>query len=172
MLAWTHHRPRLLYSSKRCIGILLLLQVSLMNALSDRERTKTRLNEILEERQLVFLEPLLVLERELWSALEREPTAQSLYRCAKESISAEHHTSPAFITALMTVTLRYITQVSWNILNLCHVIDEQSRSLNRFLFIGNFTNLRINCRKPIRGRPLATRPPKTPNSSKKKRNLF
>ncbi|BES99208.1 Eukaryotic translation initiation factor 4 gamma [Nesidiocoris tenuis] len=85
-------------------------KVSLMNALSDRERTKTRLNEVLEERQLVFLEPLLVLERELWSALEREPTAQSLYRCAKESISSEHHTSPAFITALMTVTLRYITQ--------------------------------------------------------------
>ncbi|KAF6200098.1 hypothetical protein GE061_006399 [Apolygus lucorum] len=85
-------------------------KVSLMNALSDSERTKTRLNEVLEERQLVFLEPLLVLERELWSALEREPTAQSLYRCAKESISAEHHTSPAFITALMTVTLRYITQ--------------------------------------------------------------
>uniref|UniRef100_A0A0K8SIQ8 Eukaryotic translation initiation factor 4 gamma 2 n=1 Tax=Lygus hesperus TaxID=30085 RepID=A0A0K8SIQ8_LYGHE len=85
-------------------------KVSLMNALSDSERTKTRLNEVLEERQLVFLEPLLVLERELWAALEREPTAQSLYRCAKESISAEHHTSPAFITALMTVTLRYITQ--------------------------------------------------------------
>lgn len=85
-------------------------KVSLMNSLNDRERTKTRLNEVLEERQLVFLEPLLVLERELWSALEREPTAQSLYRCAKESISSEHHSSPAFITALMTVTLRYITQ--------------------------------------------------------------
>ncbi|KAL1122516.1 hypothetical protein AAG570_002847, partial [Ranatra chinensis] len=87
-------------------------KVSLMNSLPEGDRTKERLCEVLEKRGLVFLEPLLVLEAELWAALEREPTAQSLYKCAKESVDPSHHNSPPFVTALLTVCLRYITQES------------------------------------------------------------
>jgi translation initiation factor 4G len=82
-----------------------------MNSLSEGERTKEHLKEVLEEKELVFLEPMLVLEGELWAALEREPSAQSLYKCAKESVDPSHHQSPPFVTALLTVCLRYITQV-------------------------------------------------------------
>ncbi|XP_014240857.1 eukaryotic translation initiation factor 4 gamma 2 isoform X1 [Cimex lectularius] len=87
-------------------------KVSLMNCLSGSERTKSRLNEVLEEKGLVFLEPLFVLESELWAALEREPSAQSLYKCAKDSVAPELQSTSAFITALITVSLRYIIQES------------------------------------------------------------
>ncbi|CAH1399349.1 unnamed protein product [Nezara viridula] len=87
-------------------------KVSLLNSLRENERTKERLTTVLEERGLVFLEPLLLLEGELWAALERDPSANSLYRCAKENIAAAYQSTPSFVSALVTVCLRYITQES------------------------------------------------------------
>lgn len=87
--------------------------MSLLNSLRENERTKERLTTILEERGLVFLEPLLLLEGELWAALERDPSANSLYRCAKENIDAAYQSNPSFVSALVTVCLRYITQVQY-----------------------------------------------------------
>uniref|UniRef100_A0A069DWX8 Eukaryotic translation initiation factor 4 gamma 2 n=1 Tax=Panstrongylus megistus TaxID=65343 RepID=A0A069DWX8_9HEMI len=87
-------------------------KINLMNSLGESERTKERLGAVLESRGLTFLEPVLLLEAELWSSLEREPTAHSLYKCAKESVSPQQHSTPAFITALVTCTLRYVTQES------------------------------------------------------------
>lgn len=87
-------------------------KVSLLNSLRENERTKERLTHVLEERGLVFLEPLLLLEGELWAALERDPSANSLYRCAKENIDAAYQSTPSFVSALVTVCLRYITQES------------------------------------------------------------
>lgn len=87
-------------------------KVSLMNSLKESDRTKEKLTSVLEERGLVFLEPLLLLEGELWAALEEDPTASSLYKCAKENIPAAYQSTPPFVSALVTVCLRYITQES------------------------------------------------------------
>lgn len=82
-----------------------------MNTMKESDRTKECLTSVLEERGLVFLEPLLLLEGELWSALEVDPSAASLYRCAKENIDPSYQSTPPFVSALVTVCLRYITQV-------------------------------------------------------------
>lgn len=97
---------------QRLIDLFNESKVNLMNSLKENERSKERLTAVLEERGLVFLEPLLLLEGELWTALEQDPSSASLYRCAKENIAAAYQSTPPFVSALVTVCLRYITQES------------------------------------------------------------
>lgn len=84
-------------------------KVSLLSSLCEADRTKERLCEILEKRGLVFLEPMLGLEAQMWAALETEPTAQSLCKTLKE-VNPSYYKSSSFIIALMTVCLKYVTQ--------------------------------------------------------------
>ncbi|MCL4121464.1 UNVERIFIED_CONTAM: hypothetical protein GTU68_025152 [Idotea baltica] len=85
-------------------------KVNLMNLLSEKDRTKEKLSDFLEERELSFLCPLLRIQADLWRALMADPSTQVFYKYIKDNLDVEHHTAPSFINALVTVLVKYIVQ--------------------------------------------------------------
>ena len=94
------------------------MQVNLLNQLPEVDRTKERLAEILEDRGLTFLFPLLRIQAELWKQLQSDPSPTQFYKWIKENLEPVHHTNQGFINALVTVLLKYITQVNTNQLDM------------------------------------------------------
>jgi len=85
-------------------------KVNLLNMLPESDRTKEKLADILEDRQLTFLFPLLRIQADLWRTLIADPSPVSFYKYIKDNLDPTHHTAPGFINALMTVLVKYITQ--------------------------------------------------------------
>lgn len=85
-------------------------KINLLNTLPEADRTKDRLSEILEDRNLTFLFPLLRIQAELWKQLEADPNPTVLYKWIKENLDPAHHTDTSFVSALVTVLIKYITQ--------------------------------------------------------------
>lgn len=85
-------------------------KVNLMNTLPETDRTKERMAEILADRNLSFLYPLLKLQGELQRQMANDPNPAQVFRWIKENVEAACYTDPGFITALLTVLLKYITQ--------------------------------------------------------------
>lgn len=83
-----------------------------MSLLPASERTKERLAEILEERGLSFLFPLLRIQAELSKQLQADPNPNQFYKWIKENLDVSCHSDPGFINALVTVLIKYITQVN------------------------------------------------------------
>lgn len=87
-------------------------KINLLTHLPENDRTKERLAEILEERDLTFLYPLLRIQAELSKQLQEDPNPQVFYKWIKENLDPVNYTDSGFINALVTVLLKYITQVS------------------------------------------------------------
>ncbi len=110
-----------IYINSRIIKILLfsiiyptylcLFQINLLNTLPETDRTKERLAEILEDRNLTFLLPLLRIQSDLWKQLKVDGDPNNLYKWIKENLDPAHFSDPGFISALATVVIKYITQV-------------------------------------------------------------
>lgn len=88
------------------------LQINLITQLPESDKTKERLSEILEERDLTFLYPLLRIQADLSRQLQVDSNPQSFYKWIKENLEPSNFIDPGFINALMTVLLKYICQVS------------------------------------------------------------
>lgn len=118
-------------------------KVNLMSSLPEADRTKDRMAEILEDRNLSFLYPLLKLQGELQKQIQTDPNPQSLYKWIKDNVEPVCFNDPGFITALMNVILKYVTQVSG-------VSQEwQKKALsNRNHIITIFSIFPPKCRKP------------------------
>lgn len=87
-------------------------KINLMSSLPEADRTKDRMAEILEDRNLSFLYPLLKLQGELQKQIQNDPNPQTLYKWIKDNVEPVCYTDNGFITALMNVILKYVTQVS------------------------------------------------------------
>ncbi|XP_017780283.1 PREDICTED: eukaryotic translation initiation factor 4 gamma 2 [Nicrophorus vespilloides] len=85
-------------------------KITLLAQLLESDRTKERLAIILGEQRLTFLCPMLQLEADLAKQLQTDPNPQQFYKWIKENLESIDFTEPGFITALMTVLLKYITQ--------------------------------------------------------------
>lgn len=85
-------------------------KVQLMNTLPESDRNKERLGEILDDRGLGFLFPLLRIQSDLWKQIQADSTPAQFYKWIKENLDSSCHTVPAFISALFTVLLKYIAQ--------------------------------------------------------------
>lgn len=85
-------------------------KVNLLSQLPEVDRTKERLAEILEDRDLTFLYPLLRIQAELAKQLQADPTPAQFYKWIKDNLDPANYTDPGFINALMTVLLKYIMQ--------------------------------------------------------------
>ncbi|CAO1435386.1 unnamed protein product [Diamesa hyperborea] len=94
----------------KLIEVFNVSKINLMNTLPEADRTKDRMAEILDDRKLNFLAPLLRIESELWKQIQADAQPQTFYKWIKENVDSQRYTDPGFITALMTVLLRYITQ--------------------------------------------------------------
>lgn len=86
-------------------------KINLMSSLPEADRTKDRLAEILEDRNLSFLYPLLKLQGELQKQIQNDPNPQTLYKWIKDNVESTCYNDNGFITALMNVILKYVTQV-------------------------------------------------------------
>lgn len=85
-------------------------KVNLMSTLPENDRTKDRMAEILEDRNLSFLYPLLRVQAELWKQIQVDGNPQQFYKWIKENVEPSCYTDPGFVTAVMTVLLKYIMQ--------------------------------------------------------------
>lgn len=86
-------------------------KVNLISQLPEADKTKERLGEILEDRELTFLCPLLRIQGDMWRQIQIDSTPNALYKWIKEKLDPLHYCDAAFINALMNVLLKYITQV-------------------------------------------------------------
>jgi len=82
-----------------------------MTTLSEADRTKERMAELLEEKGLTFLFPLLRIQSELWKQIQADPDPTQFYKWIRDNLDPAHHTDAGFVNALMTVLLKFITQV-------------------------------------------------------------
>ncbi|CAG9762753.1 unnamed protein product [Ceutorhynchus assimilis] len=85
-------------------------KINLMAQLPESDKTKERLSEILEERELTFLYPLLRIQADMARQLAVDPNPQTFYKWIKENLESANFNDPGFINALVTVLIKYITQ--------------------------------------------------------------
>ncbi|CAG9856771.1 unnamed protein product [Phyllotreta striolata] len=107
-------------------------KVNLMTQLPECDKTKERLSEILEERDLAFLYPLLRIQADLARQLQADPNPQAFYKWIKENLEQSNFNDAGFINALMTVLLKYITQESSACGDEKAVIEKESSLLQRY----------------------------------------
>lgn len=85
-------------------------KVQLMGTLPEVDRSKERMAAILQDRGLSYLYPLLKLQGELQKQIEADANPAQLYKWIKDNVDATCYADPGFITALMNVLLKYVTQ--------------------------------------------------------------
>uniref|UniRef100_A0A1A9X3R1 Eukaryotic translation initiation factor 4 gamma 2 n=1 Tax=Glossina brevipalpis TaxID=37001 RepID=A0A1A9X3R1_9MUSC len=87
-------------------------KVDLMNCLPEVDRNKTRLSEILDDRSLTFLYPLLKVQAEMSKQLTNDATPNTFFKWIKSNVDAKHYKEEGFISALMTVIVKYVTAMT------------------------------------------------------------
>ncbi len=94
-------------------------KINLISMLPENDRNKERLADILEDRALSFLYPMLRIESDLWKQITQvDCTPNSLYRWLKENVDLSLQNTMEFIQVLFTCLLKYITsEVSKKSLN-------------------------------------------------------
>lgn len=85
-------------------------KVDLMNSLPEADRNKERLAEILEDRKLSFLYPLLKVQAEMLKQLQSDPNPNNFFKWIKANVDNKYYKDPGFIQALMTVVVKYVTK--------------------------------------------------------------
>nr|KAG5693281.1 hypothetical protein BaRGS_011602 [Batillaria attramentaria] len=84
-------------------------KINLQEMLPEIDQKKERMLEILEDRGLSFMFPLLRVQSELGRQIAAEPTAGAIFKWIKERVDADLFTNPNFINILTTSMLKYIT---------------------------------------------------------------
>ena len=87
-------------------------KLDLMQALPEVDRNKERLSEVLRDRQLNFLYPLLRIESELMKQVNsgNDISPKQLYTWIKENVDSELQKSEGFIITLFTCIAKYVTE--------------------------------------------------------------
>lgn len=84
-------------------------KINLMDMLPEVDRSKDRLANILKDRCLGFLDPMLTIEPDLWCQMkERDPAPAAVYRWIKENVDQSIQSTSMFAHVLMTCLLKYI----------------------------------------------------------------
>uniref|UniRef100_A0A182WZV6 Eukaryotic translation initiation factor 4 gamma 2 n=1 Tax=Anopheles quadriannulatus TaxID=34691 RepID=A0A182WZV6_ANOQN len=107
-------------------------KVNLMTSLPECDRTKDRMAEILEDRNLNFLYPLLRVQAELWKQILSDANPQQFYKWIKENVESSCYAEPGFIVAIMTVLLKYIHQESENLKEDKKRIEKEKEILTKY----------------------------------------
>lgn len=85
-------------------------KVNLIMTLPEIDRVKERLADILKDRSLSFLYPILRIEFDLTKQLNvNECTPSTLYRWIKDNVDVNLRNSPEFINVLFTCIAKYVT---------------------------------------------------------------
>jgi translation initiation factor 4G len=84
-------------------------KINLLNTLPKIDRTKDRMAEILEERELHFLFPLLKIQAEMAKQLQNNSDTMDFLTWIKDGVDPAYYTAQGFISALITVIFKYVT---------------------------------------------------------------
>lgn len=101
-----------LRDNKWLVNIFNESKMDLQMMLPEVDRSKERMMEILEERGLSFMFPLLRVQSELWRQIQVDPSATAIFKWIKEKVSDDLHHTSGFINILTTSLLRYVTSES------------------------------------------------------------
>uniref|UniRef100_A0A182P600 Eukaryotic translation initiation factor 4 gamma 2 n=1 Tax=Anopheles epiroticus TaxID=199890 RepID=A0A182P600_9DIPT len=107
-------------------------KVDLMSSLPECDRTKDRMAEILEDRNLNFLYPLLRVQAELWKQIQSDANPQQFYKWIKENVESSCYAETGFIVAIITVLLKYIHQESENLKEDKKRIEKEKEILTKY----------------------------------------
>ena len=118
-------------------------KLDLMLALPEIDRNKERLSEVLRDRQLGFLYPLLRIESELMKQVNsgQDISPKSLYTWIKEHVDPELQKSEGFIITLFTCIAKYVTEKTKPVLaeiereegsNNARIIEAQKDVLSKY----------------------------------------
>lgn len=87
-------------------------KMDLLKMLPECDRSKERLNEILEDRDLSFMFPLLRVQSDLWKQVRTDASPANIYKWIKENVDTKLRDTPGFINIVVSSILRYIIQVT------------------------------------------------------------
>ncbi|GAB1609027.1 eukaryotic translation initiation factor 4 gamma 2, partial [Argonauta hians] len=87
-------------------------KINLQDMLPEIDQSKEKMMEILEDRGLSFLFPLLRIQSELWKQIQTDPSATAIFKWIKDKVQNDLHQSSGFINILTTSILKYITKSS------------------------------------------------------------
>ena len=88
--------------------MLLLIHIIFSNS-SECDQSKERMLEILEDRGLSFMFPLLHVQSDLWKQINQNPNPTAIYKWIKENCSATLYTDPKFISIVFTKWVHWST---------------------------------------------------------------
>lgn len=84
-------------------------RIDIIKCLPECDRNKDRLADILEDRGLSFLYPMLKVQSEMMKEIQQCDSPASFYKWIKGNIDSKYYTDSGFVTALMSVLLKFIT---------------------------------------------------------------
>lgn len=87
-------------------------KINLQDMLPEIDQSKEKMMEILEDRGLSFLFPLLRIQSELWKQIQSDPSATAIFKWIKDKVQNDLHYSPGFVNILTTSILKYVTKSS------------------------------------------------------------
>jgi len=90
------------------VDVFTSSKLDLMTMLPELDQSKERLLEILEDRDLSFMFPLLRIQSELTRQIAAEPNAASAFKWVKERVDKSLHLDPGFIQTLVTCVVAYV----------------------------------------------------------------
>jgi len=108
-------------------------KIDLMQALPEIDRNKDRLSEMLRDRQLGFLYPLLRIESELMKQVNsgNDISPKSLYTWIKENVDSNLQKSEGFIITLFTCLAKYVTEKTKT--SIAEIEEEGSNTEKRII---------------------------------------
>jgi len=110
-------------------------KINLLTMLPKADRTKDRLTEILEERELSFLFPLMKIQHDMTKQLQATPDPDAFDAWIKEHVDATYHSSHGFISALMTVIFKYVVGESMGMENGSQVNEKLVKEKEKEMLI-------------------------------------
>lgn len=84
-------------------------KVNMMKMLPEIDQNKERMMEVLEDKGLSFLFPLLRVQADIWRQIQLDPNPSSLYKWIKENVPTNLHQNQGFVNALTTSILKHVT---------------------------------------------------------------
>lgn len=85
-------------------------KVNMQKMLPEIDQNKERMMDILEDKGLSFLFPLLRLHVDIWKTISNDPNPSTLYKWIKENVNSDLHEHKTFINALTMSILKHVTQ--------------------------------------------------------------
>jgi len=94
------------------VSIFNKSKINLQDMLPECDRKKERMMEILEDRGLSFLFPLLRVQTDLWKQLTTDPTPTVIYKWIKDNVHQDLFKDHGFVKILVSNIIKYIATES------------------------------------------------------------